>query len=137
MGLSTMIFYIHFWMLIKQLQECSDSGRRTSVGNVLRGNFFLFKYGFRFLDTFFGLNLDGICKVEGKFGRGGVRCAVYLLKEDSSELLRRIGIICLEDGLLHPALPLIVWLTAAEVSRKWERCWRTCLACPSARMFYS
>lgn len=37
-----------------------------------------------------------------------------MLKDDPSELLRRLSIICLEDALLHPALPLIVWLMAAH-----------------------
>ena len=42
------------------------------------------------------------------------RCALHLLKEDASELLRRLSIICLEDAILHPHLPLIVWLMAAQ-----------------------
>ncbi|KAK9915160.1 hypothetical protein WJX75_005443 [Coccomyxa subellipsoidea] len=42
-----------------------------------------------------------------------VRVALHLLKLDASELLRRACIICLEDALLHPSLPLLVWLMAA------------------------
>ena len=41
------------------------------------------------------------------------RCALCLLKEDAGELLRRLAIICLEDAVLHPGLPLVVWLMAA------------------------
>lgn len=37
-----------------------------------------------------------------------------MLKEDASEFLRRICVICLEDTVLHPALPLLTWLTAAQ-----------------------
>jgi hypothetical protein len=38
-----------------------------------------------------------------------------LLKEDAGELLRRLAVICLEDGLLHPQLPLVCWCMAAVV----------------------
>lgn len=31
------------------------------------------------------------------------------------ELLRRLGVIVIEDALLHPALPLVTWLMAAQV----------------------
>jgi hypothetical protein len=46
------------------------------------------------------------------------RLALYLLKEPASceALLRRLSIICLEDGLLHPQLPLVVWAMLAAVS---------------------
>lgn len=40
--------------------------------------------------------------------------ALWLLKEDAGALLRRLAIICLEDALLHPGLPLVVWLMAAH-----------------------
>ncbi|KAI8466086.1 MAG: hypothetical protein J3K34DRAFT_461074 [Monoraphidium minutum] len=43
-----------------------------------------------------------------------VRVATALLKEDAGELLRRLGVICLEDALLHPRLPIIVWCMAAH-----------------------
>jgi hypothetical protein len=45
------------------------------------------------------------------------RLALYLLKEPASceALLRRLSIICLEDGLLHPQLPLVVWAMLAVV----------------------
>jgi hypothetical protein len=48
------------------------------------------------------------------------RLALYLLKEPASceSLLRRLAIICLEDGLLHPQLPLVVWAMLAVVSLK-------------------
>ncbi|BDA43711.1 hypothetical protein COCOBI_04-7260 [Coccomyxa sp. Obi] len=42
-----------------------------------------------------------------------VRVALRLLQQDASELLRRACIISLEDTLLHPSLPLMVWLMAA------------------------
>ena len=41
------------------------------------------------------------------------RVALHLLKEDASEFLRRCSIICLEDAILHPQLPLLVWLMCA------------------------
>ena len=41
------------------------------------------------------------------------RVALHLLKEDASEFLRRCSIICLEDAILHPQLPLVVWLMCA------------------------
>jgi hypothetical protein len=42
------------------------------------------------------------------------RCALYLLKEDVGELLRRVSVICVEDAVLHPSLPMLVWLMAAQ-----------------------
>lgn len=42
------------------------------------------------------------------------RCALHLMKEDPNEFLRRCCIICVEDSILHPALPLLVWLMAAH-----------------------
>lgn len=36
--------------------------------------------------------------------------------EGTSELLRRVPVISLEDTLMHPALPLVVWLMAAQVT---------------------
>ncbi|KAK9810159.1 hypothetical protein WJX72_005800 [[Myrmecia] bisecta] len=36
-----------------------------------------------------------------------VRCALHLIKEDAAEFLRRCSIICLEDAVLHPDLPLL------------------------------
>jgi hypothetical protein len=44
------------------------------------------------------------------------RIALCLLKDQPGELLRRLSIICVEDALLHPALPLVVWLMAAQVN---------------------
>jgi hypothetical protein len=47
------------------------------------------------------------------------RLALYLLKdskESCEALLRRLSIICLEDGLLHPQLPMVVWAMLAVVS---------------------
>eukprot|EP00798_Chlamydomonas_sp_ICE-L_P027581 gene27581-7215_t len=51
-----------------------------------------------------------------RLGRGScaVRLALHILKEDPSELLRRLPIICLEDAILHPAFPLLVWLMVAQ-----------------------
>ena len=49
------------------------------------------------------------------------RVALWLLKEDAGALLRRLAIICLEDALLHPGLPLVVWLMAAH-SKARPRC---------------
>lgn len=42
------------------------------------------------------------------------RCALHLIKDDASDFLRRCSIICLEDTVLHPDLPLLVWLMAAQ-----------------------
>ncbi|WIA14734.1 hypothetical protein OEZ85_003222 [Tetradesmus obliquus] len=44
------------------------------------------------------------------------RLALYLLKDAAGceALLRRLSIICLEDGLLHPQLPLVVWAMLAN-----------------------
>ena len=42
------------------------------------------------------------------------RCALQLLKDDPGELLRRLSIICLEDAILHPRLPVVVWLMVAH-----------------------
>jgi hypothetical protein len=46
-----------------------------------------------------------------------VRVALALLKHPdrgADELLRRLPVICLEDALLHPALPLVAWLGMAR-----------------------
>ncbi|GFR48217.1 hypothetical protein Agub_g10077, partial [Astrephomene gubernaculifera] len=32
----------------------------------------------------------------------------------ASQLLRRLSVVCVEDAILHPGLPLVVWLMAAE-----------------------
>ena len=42
------------------------------------------------------------------------RTAMELADKDIGELLRRLPIIVLEDSSLHPDLPLLVWLMAAE-----------------------
>jgi hypothetical protein len=46
------------------------------------------------------------------------RVALELLKDPDGavKLTRRLSIICLEDGLLHPQLPLVVWTMMALVS---------------------
>ncbi|PNH10384.1 hypothetical protein TSOC_002885 [Tetrabaena socialis] len=51
-----------------------------------------------------------------RLGRGGcaARAALHLAKEDPAQLLRRLSIICVEDSILHPGLPLVVWLMAAQ-----------------------
>ncbi|KAG5189367.1 hypothetical protein JKP88DRAFT_177055 [Tribonema minus] len=46
-------------------------------------------------------------------GEGAVRCAAELAMKSFADLVRRLGIICLEDSVLHPALPLLTWLMAA------------------------
>lgn len=45
------------------------------------------------------------------------RIALELLKEPKTAeaLARRLSIVCLEDGLLHPQLPLVVWAMLALV----------------------
>ncbi|KAK9821838.1 hypothetical protein WJX74_003238 [Apatococcus lobatus] len=43
-----------------------------------------------------------------------VRIALHLLKENQTEFLRRICVICLEDAVLHPELPLLTWLMLAS-----------------------
>jgi hypothetical protein len=42
------------------------------------------------------------------------RAAMEIVDKDIGELLRRLPIIILEDSTLHPELPLLVWLMAAE-----------------------
>ena len=42
------------------------------------------------------------------------RCALQLMKDNAGEFLRRVSIICLEDALLHPEMPLLVWLMCAQ-----------------------
>ena len=42
------------------------------------------------------------------------RIALHLLKENQTEFLRRMCVICLEDGMLHPELPLLTWLMLAS-----------------------
>jgi hypothetical protein len=49
--------------------------------------------------------------------------------EGAGELLRRVPIIALEDTLMHPALPLVVWLMAAQVSLA---CRGGCRSCTTA-----
>ncbi|KAL3133249.1 hypothetical protein ABBQ38_007132 [Trebouxia sp. C0009 RCD-2024] len=46
-----------------------------------------------------------------------VRCALQLMKDNAGEFLRRISIICLEDAILHPEMPLLVWLMCAQAKR--------------------
>ena len=36
------------------------------------------------------------------------------MKDNAGEYLRRICIICLEDAILHPDMPLLVWLMCAQ-----------------------
>ena len=43
-----------------------------------------------------------------------VRVAIELVDKALGELLRRLPIIILEDSMLHPDLPLLVWLMVAE-----------------------
>lgn len=43
-----------------------------------------------------------------------VRVAMELVDKALGELLRRLPIIILEDSMLHPDLPLLVWLMVAE-----------------------
>lgn len=43
-----------------------------------------------------------------------VRVAMELMDKALGELLRRLPIIILEDSMLHPDLPLLVWLMVAE-----------------------
>ncbi|KAL0035771.1 hypothetical protein WJX77_002248 [Trebouxia sp. C0004] len=43
-----------------------------------------------------------------------VRCALQLMKANPADFLRRVSIICLEDALLHPDMPLLVWLMCAQ-----------------------
>ncbi|GLI60475.1 hypothetical protein VaNZ11_002634 [Volvox africanus] len=53
-----------------------------------------------------------------RLGRGScaVRAALHLFKEDggAAQLLRRLSIVCVEDAILHPGLPFVVWLMAAQ-----------------------
>lgn len=43
-----------------------------------------------------------------------VRTAMEIIDKNLGELLRRLPIIILEDSFLHPDIPLLVWLMAAE-----------------------
>ncbi|KAL0055001.1 hypothetical protein WJX82_005601 [Trebouxia sp. C0006] len=43
-----------------------------------------------------------------------VRCALQLMKDNPADFLRRVSIICLEDALLHPDMPFLVWLMCAQ-----------------------
>lgn len=45
------------------------------------------------------------------------RIALELLKDPkgAEALTRRLAVVCLEDGLLHPQLPLVVWTMMALV----------------------
>lgn len=36
------------------------------------------------------------------------------MKVNAGEFLRRVSIICLEDAVLHPDMPLLVWLMCAQ-----------------------
>ena len=42
------------------------------------------------------------------------RCALQLMKDNPADFLRRVSIICLEDALLHPDMPFLVWLMCAQ-----------------------
>lgn len=42
------------------------------------------------------------------------RVALYLIKENASEFLRRFPVIVMEDATAHPAYPALVWLLAAQ-----------------------
>jgi hypothetical protein len=44
--------------------------------------------------------------------------AAAYLKEDPESCLRRLGVICVEDALLHPRLPVVAWCMAAQVRRQ-------------------
>ncbi|CAK9003761.1 Uncharacterized protein SCF082_LOCUS7892, partial [Durusdinium trenchii] len=50
---------------------------------------------------------------------GALACTVELLLLDKSELFRRLPIVVLEDGMLHPKFDLLVWLMLA-VSKGFE-----------------
>ena len=43
-----------------------------------------------------------------------MRCALELGCRSWSDLIRRLLVIVIEDGILHPDLPLLVWLMMAE-----------------------
>ena len=36
------------------------------------------------------------------------------MKDNVADFLRRVSIICLEDALLHPDMPLLLWLMCAQ-----------------------
>lgn len=42
------------------------------------------------------------------------RAAAHLLAEHPHEALRRLPVVSLEDAVLHPSLPLLVWFMAAQ-----------------------
>jgi hypothetical protein len=56
------------------------------------------------------------------------RIALELLKDPkiAEALTRRLSIICLEDGLLHPQLPLVVWTMMALVRLPPSGCFCCC-----------
>jgi len=43
-----------------------------------------------------------------------VRTALQLIKEDFTDFVRRLSIIMVEDAILHPMLPVVIWLTIAS-----------------------
>lgn len=65
-----------------------------------------------------------ICMHNPLTPRPSPRSHPQFLKDEGgpAELLRRLPVIVVEDALLHPALPLVVWLMAAQVTQGPRRC---------------
>ncbi len=57
-----------------------------------------------------GLSPTWFCSLDVDY----CRCALQLMKDNPADFLRRVSIICLEDALLHPDMPLLVWLMCAQ-----------------------
>ena len=51
--------------------------------------------------------------VRRRLGRDAVRVAHALLTASPADALRRIAVICIEDAVLHPQLPAVVWMMMA------------------------
>ncbi len=45
---------------------------------------------------------------------GVPRVALYLIKDNATEFLRRFAVIVAEDAVVHPAYPALAWLLAAH-----------------------
>ena len=49
----------------------------------------------------------------GKAAAAARACAHLAAEAGPLEALRRLAVVCIEDALLHPALPALTWLIAA------------------------
>ena len=52
--------------------------------------------------------------VRRRLGKQATSLGYALLKASPADALRRAAIVCLEDAVLHPHLPVVVWLMMAQ-----------------------